>query len=86
MRLTIQQHGTADLFVQGEWATVMGNHAKRLTEELPPAILKAVQDIIGWAETYEQTILTPNAIVYQERRDLENLIAKAQARLAQLRG
>ena len=82
MRLTMILAG-ADLFVQGEWTSAYGVHAKRLTEDMPANIRNHAKAVAEWANDQEADLRTLIEHT-EERSDLENLIALLQQRLTQL--
>lgn len=84
MRLTMIFAGP-DLFVQGEWTTAYGVHSKRLTEDMPPNIRNAAEQVCDWANDQEGDLreLIEHT---EEAAALQNLITLLQLRLGQISG
>lgn len=81
MRLLITNNN-GDLFIQGEFVSNAGNHTRRLTEDLPPAIKAHALALIEWADGEEKAKYVPDIENYEDGRRLEQEIGRLQARLA----
>lgn len=83
MRLVILLAGD-DLFVEGGWASVYGQHSRRLTEQLPDDVREAAQTLAIWGNEYEPTLRQE----VERARAVDELsrdIARLQAQLDALR-
>lgn len=85
MRLTILLAGD-DLFVQGDFASnYAAYHSRRLTEALPPRLLRAAKSLGEWANEQEPDLIAEvekTRTIQELQRDIERM----QKQLDAMRG